>query len=156
MPYLKTPFWPSVNHQNPYSYIFQWICLKLSNKFIDKCRRRNFGDWHLAKCRFEIWLFMVFMAFYGFLWFFCYSTNGHFRSNWLLIGFAPSYQCKLWAIKIWSPYLKIAQDATIATTLNWYNSAIFYPSLTSDHTKMISSSRRINWCKNSLALSHSF
>ena len=30
-PYLKTPFCPSVIHQKAYSsYIFQWICLKLS------------------------------------------------------------------------------------------------------------------------------
>ena len=30
-PYLKTPLCPSVIHQKAYSsYIFQWICLKLS------------------------------------------------------------------------------------------------------------------------------
>ena len=36
---------------------------------------------------------------------------------------------------------KIGQVATFAPTLNGHNSAIFYPILKSDHTKMISSSR---------------
>ena len=38
---------------------------------------------------------------------------------------------------------KIGHDATFATTLNWHNSAIFYPILTCDHIKMTCSSRKI-------------
>ena len=38
---------------------------------------------------------------------------------------------------------KIGQDATFAPTLIGHNSAIFYPILTFDHTKMISSARKI-------------
>ena len=41
---------------------------------------------------------------------------------------------------------KIGQDATFAPTLNVHNSAIFHPILMFDTTKMISSSRRIEWC----------
>ena len=42
---------------------------------------------------------------------------------------------------------KIDQDATFAPKLNGDNSAIFYPILTSNHTKMTSSARRIEFCK---------
>ena len=38
---------------------------------------------------------------------------------------------------------KIGQDATFAPTLNWHYSAIFYPILTFDQTKMINSARQI-------------
>ena len=38
---------------------------------------------------------------------------------------------------------KKGQDATFASTLNGHNSAIFYPSLTLDHTKMTSLARQI-------------
>ena len=38
---------------------------------------------------------------------------------------------------------KIGQDANFAPTLNGHKSAIFYPILTSDHSKMISTLRRI-------------
>ena len=38
---------------------------------------------------------------------------------------------------------KIGQDATFDPTFNWHNSAIYYPILAYDNTKMISSSRRI-------------
>ena len=43
---------------------------------------------------------------------------------------------------------KIGQCGTLAPTLNGYNSAIFYQISTSesDHTKMINSWRRIEWC----------
>ena len=42
---------------------------------------------------------------------------------------------------------KIGLDATFAPTLSGHNSAIFYPILTSDHIKMVSSPRRIEWYK---------
>ena len=38
---------------------------------------------------------------------------------------------------------KMGQGATFARTLNGHNSVIFYPILTFDYTKMISSSRQI-------------
>ena len=38
---------------------------------------------------------------------------------------------------------KIGQDTTFAPSLNGHNSAIFYPILTFDHTKMMSSAKRI-------------
>ena len=41
---------------------------------------------------------------------------------------------------------KIGQDATFALNLNGHNSAIFYPILTFDHTKMSSSARQIESC----------
>ena len=41
---------------------------------------------------------------------------------------------------------KIGLDTTFASTLNGHNSAIFYPILTSDHTKMISLSRQMECC----------
>ena len=38
---------------------------------------------------------------------------------------------------------KISQDVTFAPNLNEHNSAIFYPILMFDHTKMINSARQI-------------
>ena len=51
---------------------------------------------------------------------------------------------------------KIGQDATFAPTLNWHNSAIFYPILTTDYIKMMSLSRRIEWCSIRFILVFSF
>ena len=53
--------------------------LKVSDKFIEKCRRsRDFGDGHLAKWHFEIrFIFVVFGV-----------LNDQFGSNLHLIGFA--------------------------------------------------------------------
>ena len=39
----------------------------------------------------------------------------------------------------WNPKSKFHQDTLFAPTFNGHNSAIFYPIMTSDHTKIISS-----------------
>ena len=42
-------------------------------------------------------------------------------------------------------WLKISRAATFGQSLGGHNLVIFYPILTFDHTKMISSSRRVQW-----------
>ena len=42
---------------------------------------------------------------------------------------------------------KMGQDATFARTLKGHNSVIFHPILTFDHTKLINSSRQIEFFK---------
>ena len=49
---------------------------------------------------------------------------------------------------------EIGQDATFAPALNGHNSVISYPILTSDHTKIISSSGRIKWFKTLSSISY--
>ena len=48
---------------------------------------------------------------------------------------------------------KIGQDATFPPTLNGHNSAIFHLILTIEHTKIISLSRQIEWCKKLSSIS---
>ena len=45
-------------------------------------------------------------------------------------------------------WLKISSAATFGQSLSGHNSTIFYPIWTFDHTKMISSSRRVEWWKD--------
>ena len=101
------------------------------------------------KWRFEIW---------PLLWFFGVQS-GQFGSNWLIIGspldinvnygqhkFEVHISKNRARIANFQP--KIGQDASFAPTFNGHNSVIFYPILTSDHSKMISSSRRIEGVKS--------
>ena len=50
-------------------------------------------------------------------------------------------------------WLKISRAATLGQSLDGHNLVIFHPILTFDHTKMISSSRRVQWCKDLSSIS---
>ena len=81
---------------------------------------------------------------------------GQFGSNLLLIGFVLNINVNdgqnkfevhisINMAKIANFLSKIVQDAIFAPTLIEHNSVIFYPILTSHHTKIISLSRRMEW-----------
>ena len=61
-----------------------YIDLKVSDKLIEKCRSRDFGDGHFCQngiLTVEIWPFLGFLE----------GQTGKFGSNLLLLGFAPYY-----------------------------------------------------------------
>ena len=55
--------------------------------------------------------------------------------------------------KIATNWLKMSRAAAFGQSLGGHNLVIFYPILTFDHTKMISSSRRVQWWKDLSSIS---